>query len=260
MELDYGTQLSPLPITLSIGKLIKPTLKKIADITFDKFGNYETFLKMTPEFFYTKILQNGQTVWDSLDDSQKESLTLYNIILSEQELKDIYTEIFNFFFEEKVVFQDNLFVLFDANAKDVSEDNIHGVISENNIPQVLYIIQQMCCIADKKENTKEVKFSSKLAEELYKKMEKARKEQEKRKKADINLTLPNIISSVSNRHPTINPINIWDLTVFQLIDSFNRMQMNAAYDIDSTRVSVWGDEKKTFNAALWYKNDYNNDK
>jgi hypothetical protein len=28
------------------------------------------------------------------------------------------------------------------------------------------------------------------------------------------------------------------------------------FDIDSTRVSVWGDEKKTFNAALWYKNNY----
>jgi len=31
---------------------------------------------------------------------------------------------------------------------------------------------------------------------------------------------------------------------------------NAIYEIDSTRVSVWGDEKKTFNASLWYKNHF----
>ena len=44
--------------------------------------------------------------------------------------------------------------------------------------------------------------------------------------------------------------------MFQLLDAFNRMQMNSMYEIESTRVSVWGDEKKTFDASLWYKNNY----
>ena len=35
-----------------------------------------------------------------------------------------------------------------------------------------------------------------------------------------------------------------------------RLQVNKVYDIDARRVSVWGDEKKTFNIALWYKNEY----
>ena len=48
------------------------------------------------------------------------------------------------------------------------------------------------------------------------------------------------------------------MTVFQLYDSFNRLQQNKMYDIDSTRVSVWGDEKKTFDFGLWYKNNYDN--
>ena len=87
-------------------------------------------------------------------------------------------------------------------------------------------------------------------------MQKAKRAENKNKKADINFSLPNIVSAVSNKHPTISPITVWDLTVFQLLDAFNRMQANTIYDIDSTRVSVWGDEKKVFDVSLWYKNEY----
>ena len=44
------------------------------------------------------------------------------------------------------------------------------------------------------------------------------------------------------------------------MDAFNRLQRNTMYDIDSTRVSVWGDEKKTFDVSLWYKNEYDKKK
>ena len=80
----------------------------------------------------------------------------------------------------------------------------------------------------------------------------------KAKKSDPNLSLPNIISAVSNTHPTINPLNVWNLTVFQLLDSFTRLQSNKIYDINATSVSVWGDEKKQFDFSLWYKKNDNN--
>ena len=88
------------------------------------------------------------------------------------------------------------------------------------------------------------------------KMLKAKKKEQETKKSDLNLTIPNIISSLANKHPSLNYVNIWDLTIFQLLDAFNRTQANSMYDIDSTRVSVWGDEKKTFDVSLWYKNNY----
>ena len=85
---------------------------------------------------------------------------------------------------------------------------------------------------------------------------KEKKQEKKKNKLDKNMTIPNIISALSNKHPSLNYTNIWDLTIFQLLDSFNRIQANSVYEIDSTRVSVWGDEKKTFDASLWYKNEY----
>lgn len=261
MKFDYGTQLNPYPIMLSIGTLVKPKLQKIAYISFDKFNYYEVLIKMSPETFYTKIKgKEGVEYWNSLSEEEQNNLTLYNVVISDGQLTNTFVEIFNFFFKETVIFKEGYFVLLNESAKDNTDitlkEDIRGVISENIFLQVLNAIQQICCIDDNDENIDEMKFKNALAKKLYEKMQKAAKKQKEEKKGNADLALPNIISSVSNKHPTINPINVWDLTIFQLLDSFNRMQINSMYEIDSMRVSVWGDEKKTFNAALWYKNEY----
>lgn len=264
IRFDYGTLLSPSPIELSIGTLIKPRLKDISDsskgMSFDKFNYFEVILKLSPETFYTKLKgEEGKKYWKSLSEEEQEDMTLYQIVMKEKQLLETFTEIFNFFFEENVIFEQGYFVLLKKGVKfsnNLTQDDIVGVISEDLFPQVINAIQQICCIDDKEDFVDESQFRNKRALKLFYRMRKAAKKAQKERKSDINFTLPNIISSVSNRHPTINPINIWDLTVFQLLDAFNRLQTNSMYDIDSTRVSVWGDEKKTFNASLWYKNDF----
>ena len=92
MRLDYGTQLSPVPITLSIGTLRKPTLKEISQITFDRFSFYEFFLKLSPETYYTKLRKenDGEAFWDSLTEEEQDKITIYNIIEEdERETKTI---------------------------------------------------------------------------------------------------------------------------------------------------------------------------
>lgn len=261
MRFDYGTMLSPEPILLSIGgRLTKPTLRQIARITFSRFNLYEMFLKCTPKDYYTKVLQEGgKELWNAIPDEQKQTLTMYDLILNQEHLQTLYSEIFEFFFGDHVTFLEGFFVLFEGDFEQGTEiplENIRGVISDKTFPQVLEAIQQVCCIYDKEDAVEEQRFKNAFARKLFEKMQKAAKEQAAQKKADLNLTIPNIISSVSSRHPSINPINVWDLTVFQLLDQFARLQGDAMYEIDKTRVSVWGDEKKQFDPARWYKNNY----
>lgn len=261
MKLDYGTQLSPEPIMLSVGSLRKPKLIEIAALNFEKFDLYEMFIKMTPELFYTKIKgDDGKAYWDSLLDDEQDDMTLYDLILNDASLQKTYEEILNFFFVETVVFKEGMFVLFNnvEDASDVSLDDVCGVLNKEAFLQIIDLIQQICCIHAKDEIPKDMRFKNKLAKKLYEKMQKAEKEAKEQRKADINLSIPNLISSVSNKHPSISPFSVWDLTIFQLLDSFSRLQQNTMFGIDCTRVSVWGDEKKTFNAALWYKNGYDN--
>lgn len=258
MRLDYGTQLSPCPISLSIGTIKKPTLKDIATISFEKFNFFEVFTKMSPSTYYSKISLNN-SFWDSLNEDEKEEISMYSVIVNDERVRNIYIDVLNFFFIEKVVYKEGFFVVLKDNADEnnIVPDVIRGVIQEKTFSQVLDIIQQICGIQSQEdEHIENLKFKNAKAKRLYLKMLKAQKEQKKQAKSDINLSIPNIISAVANKHPSLNPSTIWDLTIFQLIDSFSRLQANTVYEIDSTRVSVWGDEKKTFDAALWYKNIY----
>ena len=264
MRFDYGTQISPFPIPLSVGMLRKPKLRDIADpkskpaMSFTKFMFYEFLISMTPKEFFTKAeVEKGQEFWDSLSEEEKRGLTVYDLIQLNPTLMQNFLEVFNFFFEETVLFVDGVFVLVNPD-KDYSIDtpqreDIVGVIDSHNFSEILYAIQQVCCIAQEEEE-ETPKFKNKIAEQMYYRMKEAEKEQ--KKKADKDMTLPNIISKVSAKHNSLNFTNIWDLTIFQLLDNFASMREGAMYEIEWTRVAVWGDEKRTFDPARWYKNDF----
>ena len=261
MRLDYGTLLSPTPIKLSIGSIKKHTLREISELSFDRFNYYEIYLKMTPEKYYSKIIEeSGTSYWDTLDESTRKKMTMYDLIKKEEQIRNVYVDLFNFFFIEFVGYKEGFFIIFNQEVdlnNTISPETICGVIDEDSFQQVICLIQQICCIfEDSDDHEEDVKFKNNIARKLYERMLKEQKKNRAKKKFDKNLYLPNIISAVSNSHPTINPLSVWDLTLFQLFDSFNRLRTNKMYDIDARRVSIWGDEKKTFDVALWYKNEY----
>lgn len=263
MILEYGTLYSPDPIELSIGAIRKPTLREISKISFERFSYYETFMKITPETYYTQVLkEQGKSYWDSLSKDQQKNTTIYQIICSDEKLRNIFLDMLSFFFVEEIRFVDGFILTLKEpiqESEEIKPDMLKGIVSDKNFKEVIEIIQQTCCIYEKPKEDETEKYKNDLARKIAEKLKKAREQQEKAKakQASKDHSLPNIISAVANRHPSLNPVNIWDLTLFQLIDSFNRLQVNAVYEIDQTRVSVWGDEKKTFDPALWYKN--NND-
>lgn len=263
MRLDYGTQLSPTPITLSIGTLRKPTLKEISEITFEKFNAYEYFLMLSPETYYTEFKNDKDKgeFWKSLTEDEQNGITVYDVITKDDAIRSIYIEMFNFFFVEKVIYHEGFFILLKENIaidnpNDIEQDQIRGVIAKENISQVINLLQQICCINDEEESEDAVKFKNNIAKKIYEKMSKAKKENKKTKKADVNLSMPNIISAISNKHPSLNYLNIWDLTIFQLLDSFEKLRGNSIFEIDCTRISVWGDKDKKFDPSLWYRNNY----
>lgn len=251
MKLSYGTQLSPTPINLTTGGSIrKPRLDDISELSFETFSYYEFFLKLTPELYFELLKNNNQSNYNNKTSQIKEEDGLYEIITKESFLQKVYTDIFGFFFVENVFFQDDCFLLFNGNKID--EENIIGIIYENNFYEVINIIQQICCINGMSNESEKPKFKNKKAKRLYEKMQKAQKQMSNNQE----MSLPNIISSVSNKHPSINPLNVWNLTIFQLYDSFERIINNCWFEISSTNISVWGDEKNTFDPLLWCKNLY----
>jgi len=261
MTLDYGSLLSPEPIQLSIGTIRHPILREISKITFSKFGIYQYFLKLSPEEYYTKINKTHEEYWDNLSGDEQEKISLYDIVLIDENLCNTYLEIFNFFFVEKVIFREDFFVLLNVDKQttdseiEVTEDILRGVVTKETFNDVLDLMQQVCFLKeDELEDESNQKFKNEKARKLWQRMKEAKKKQKETSEHSADMSLPNIISSVAAKSLSLNIYNIWDITLFQLYDQFNRLQTNDAHSINSIRVATWGDEKKTFDYALWYKN------
>ena len=88
-------------------------------------------------------------------------------------------------------------------------------------------------------------------------MQQVKRKFKKTSGGNPDLSLPNIISSVCVRILSLNWINIWDITIYQLFNEFERLQIIDQYDIASTQVSVWGDKEKKFKFGTWSSNIYN---
>ncbi len=96
-------------------------------------------------------------------------------------------------------------------------------------------------------------IKNKKALEIAKKLKQGRAQKNAAAKPDDDMELGNIISAVAGKSQTLNLLNIWDLTVFQLWDSFFRLSSNNLYAIQSMSVAAWGDKDKHFDAASWFR-------
>ena len=269
MRLSYEELIAPsdVPITLSIGHIKNHSLREIFKHGINAFRLYQFYLQLKPFDYYTQLnKEEGSSYWDKLTEEQRNDISMYDVIITNDDVASTYEELFDFFFVERVVYIDKLFFLLktdDYETKkenlEITEENFAGTIHPINFESVIDILRQVCCMesSDILEE-KNPKFKNKRAKMIYEKLLKAKKEGMLASKTEQrNFNIANIISSTSAKSNNLNIIDIWNSTLFQLYDQFNKIQNNDIYYINSVRVAVWGDEKNKFDSTLWYKNNYN---
>ncbi len=206
---------------------------------------YLTVLLLDLRAYFTMLGQEKQ--FDLLSEEEKAQLNLFDLLTLHQDSGNLLQTVLNFFIREEVVFS------MEQKAFLVRKDGeVTGVISREVYPQVCSVICQRNCIkSGQQEDISRVK--SPRALEILKKLQKGRAEKEKLTKHDKNMELGNIISAVANKSCSLNILNIWDLTVFQIWDCFSRLSANSIYDIQSMSVAAWGNKENYFDAAAWFK-------
>lgn len=237
MKLSYFDLISPCPIHVSgVGDIFSPTLRRIAQIGAETYN-----------FYLSLLLADEKTLFsdDAMTDFLKNALAFF-----------FKEEIFYYSDERCFIVTNNaVSVITDIEAlsggRKLSDTDIVGVITGDNFSQICDLILQLNNIKRRDEDISKVK--NKKALDILKKIQKGRAERQKNKKADKNMEIANIISAVANRHPSLNMINIWDLTIYQLWDAFARLSNNSIYDIQSMSVAAWGDKDNHFDAAAWFK-------
>jgi hypothetical protein len=269
MRLDYGTLLSFKPLYLQGGfGIISPTLKQISELGFDLYHYYLSVLNLSINKYYEQvtsididyfknytkdekdvILKIKQS-YDGLSDDEKSNISTAAILSYDKRIIDEVALSLSFFTDKKFEYSK------DNNAF-ISVDNgeITATLDIRIYNEVVNFVLQRNAIDSTKQEEKP-KFKNKLVEELYYRTLKAEEKRSKDKKKNVDLEIPNMISSVSARHNTLNIINIWDITIYQLYDQFQRLQNNCMFDIQSLSVAAWGDKESKFDPGIWYKNLY----
>lgn len=246
LKLSYFELLSPAPVNIeNVGGIISPTLKDISSIGINTYQYYLTILQMDLKTYFTLIGQAEE--FEQLSDEDKMSLNIFDLLTMSTPSIDLLQNILNFFFKENVIYSSEHKIFFVQ-----SEDEVIGTITKEHYPEICDLICQRNRIQSNHEEDLS-KVKSKKALEIMNKLKKGRAEKSKQASADKNMELGNIISAVANKSQSLNIINIWDLTVYQVWDCFSRLSNNSIYDIQSMSVAAWGNKDNFFDATAWFK-------
>lgn len=246
MKFSYFELLSPDPIYIQkVGGIVSPKLKDISSIGYNTYQYYLSILLMDLKSYFAMIGQEKQ--YGSTLSEEELQINIFDLLTMDEQSADLLQSVLNFFIKEDVVYhlQNRCFLVH-------KDDTIVGVITKEIYPQVCDLICQRNCIKSNQEEDLS-KIKSKKALEIMKKLQKGRNAKSKKSKVDKNMELGNIISAVANKSQSLNILNIWDLTVYQVWDCFSRLSNNSIYDIQSMSVAAWGNKDNYFDATAWFK-------
>lgn len=246
MKLHYFELLAPDPVYIqNAGSIISPKLKDISSIGMNTYQYYLTLLLMDLNSYFA---MTGQTaLYETLSEEEKATIHIFDLLTMNEQTAVLLQSALNFFIKETVTFSspNHCFLVQDNG-------NTIGAITKEIYPQICDLICQRNCIKSNG-NEELAKVKSKKALEILKKLQKGREEKAKQIKSDKNMELGNIISAVANKSQSLNILNIWELTVYQVWDCFFRLSNNSIYDIQSMSVAAWGNKDNHFDAAAWFK-------
>lgn len=245
MKLELFDLLSFEPAVLSnVGSIRSPLLKDIAKIRCSTYQSYISLLLLTPKMYYEMSGKKEEVPPD---------LSVYDLITSDETMYKAVEAALDFFFCEKVVYQPEhrMFFTYSGAAGPYGDPLPTGIIHRDIYSQVCDLILQQNYIQKKEEDLSEIK--NKRALSIAMKLQRGREAKQTKARSNQNMELGNIISAVAAKHESLNPLNIWDITVYQLWDTFYRLCSNNILAIQSMSVAAWGDKEKQFDASGWFQ-------
>ena len=177
---------------------------------------------------------------------------MFDLILSNSELIKIYTSIFNFFIKENVVFsvKSKTFVVYEDTQDGQS---VIGEINKQNYTELCDVILQLNHVnSDNSFDLSKVKNKKGL--ERFKRIQELKNKNKKTSnESNPDLEIGNIISHVCIKHKSINYTNVYNMTIYQLSDTFMGLQEDNVYESNKMSVSIWGDKENKFDFNSWFK-------
>jgi len=221
---------------LNVGKLYCLTNNEIKKL---RFNNYQLYLSIL-----CVERDNIQNLLSEEYKNEEMSTFIYIIVgcIQDSEFKKLILKALSAFIKEEVFFSKPLECFYIG---DISENRF---IDINNYEYIKYIL--------KKQNGLKVEEPEKYANSIAKQMaDKIKEMRNKYSKCSNNnediYDYSDILSSVCAKHNNINPFNIGELTIYQTIDQFKRLNMIDKFEIDIQSL-LHGAKKENIGLKSWF--------
>ena len=228
------------PIELPFLGLIYPlTIDEIFKIGMTKYNQYLSLLTITTEDILTMLDTKTDERIDAFD------FLLLNALINEEFQKDILAALSLFFKDTVNICEEGYFYVGHINDCRCLNIANYGLLTD--------VLKYQNCI----ESKQEVVAKNDKQREFMKQLKEAKAKYNKLNSVDVNLELANIISSVCAKHPSINLFNICNLTMYQVINQFKRLNMIDEYfiNVDSLMHGATQDDVKLTHWASTLVND-----
>lgn len=217
MTLTYKKEI----IVPYIGKIKFPSLKEIDQLSY-----------------YRYLVEKYCSIYND-----KKAL---NAIFIQDDIKTIseIKEFILFFIDcEDVSYSANLKAYLCGTDLKINEGNFNFFIGVIKIGHHLMEKSEYYALPENKKNREYILEVRRRKKELKKKQEKYAKNHKGNQNSD-GLKMSNLISAVCARHPSINNLNVSELTYYQLISNFKMLNKIDKFNIDIKAIMAGGENIK----------------
>lgn len=248
MIFDYFDMLSGEPIYVEkVGHLRSPNLRELRPTSGIGYRAYNLYLNVL-SWDKDHLLKYGQLMqYRGVNRLKNDLLNVFDVATLLPQTRELCRGVLSFFMVEDIVWEEAsrryVAVTYDENKNPA----VVGEINRDNFDDVRQMMLQFNFVGLDKDDTP-VAHSNDKAKELWEKSQGFLKEQAKNevKEDKPEYHLSNIISKICATHPSYNFLNVYDLTVFQLYDSFFQLGYMRSADLSERIFSTHGGDKFKF--------------
>lgn len=216
---------------------IKPlSLRQISQVGYSKFQQSIGIISITLD-----------EMIESIDDfemqaqlkAERHLYKVFDMYMLSNDMQELVLKSFNLLFQTDNVIIDG--ELLDDMSVVIDEKY---VINRDNFDDVVNMIQLQNNPEKSASDEDDYNPANELAKSIAEKLKRSKEIVEKSKALESDgdgLTIPDIISAVSAMSNSLNKLNIWDLTIYQLYDEFARLTKIDNYRLQ-IQASMWSSD------------------
>ncbi|GIN25585.1 hypothetical protein J31TS2_21650 [Bacillus licheniformis] len=255
---------------LNVGNLsIYPyTLQEIKDYGYSNYMLNLQWLSLTVDDFIKSVLDIEKRVYLEVEKSKLKTFDFYIKLGGEQMLDGLLVALAMIFktddvrvlgdsaiavdfVKNGVLFEDeNGEIITDEDRLEELDESEIKIITRDNFDDIVEAVklQNYLKKPDKIKNDEmnpadeETRKLMERMKELNEKVEEKKRQQKKAYGEDEEINISDIVSAVTTKSNSINKLNVWDHTLYQLYDEYARLELIDNYDF-SIRAMMAGAEK-----------------